>query len=380
MPPVRYSTMIKAKDEKFRFQTRLSLVKDARRDGIRPTARRWECSRNTVRRWLRRYEAQGLEGLREKSHAPRSCPHKVDGEQAQEIVKLRKESGLGAKRLKAEFGLSCSHDAIQRIIRENGLTRRRKTKRQKKNDLREVKAKLDAFENVQMDIKYLNDIPHYLPQMRLRGLPGFQYTIRDVRTGLLFLAYGRSVSKSLACICVARFLAHIRQFGVDLEQVTIQTDNGTEFDGQVINPTDRGFTHIIEALGASHRFIPPGCSNANADVETTHALIEREFFEREDSADPQEFLAKAWAYQAYFNISRKNSYQRWRTPLARLRQAAPELSDKVALLPPILLDNFQPKANQWEEESWSQGTMRNLTDPAARPPPAGQHQPRTPGS
>lgn len=381
MSPVPYSTMVKAKDKEFRFDIRLSMVKDAKRLGIRPTMRRWKCSRNTVRKWLRRYEAEGLQGLKERSHAPKTCPHKVDGKQAQKIIKLRKQSGFGAKRLKMEFDLSCGHNAINRLIRENGLTKKPKTKRQKKNDLRKVKAKLDAFQRVHMDIKYLTDIPAFLPQIRLRGLPSFQYTIRDVKTGLLFLSYGNSISKTLACVCVSRFLSHLRAFDVDLSKVTIQTDNGTEFDGQMISPTDRGFRHIIEAFKANHRFIPPGCSNANAEVESSHALIEREFYEREQSEDTDDFLAKAWAYQAYFNISRPNSYQNWRTPLERLEEAAPKLSGKIALLPPHFLDNLQSyycATPKHREETRDEEILRNLTRPASRPPPAGQHQPGHP--
>ncbi|MBS3764200.1 MAG: transposase [Planctomycetes bacterium] len=379
MPPVPYSTMMKSKDKEFRFEIRLRLAQDALKLGVRPTARKWECARNTVKRWKKRYQKEGREGLRERSHAPKSCPHKISQELEEEIVRLRKRSGFGARRLKEEFDLPCGHNAIHRVIREHGLTRKRKTKRQKKNDLRAVKAKLEAFEKVQMDIKYLTDIDRFLPQIRLKGLPSFQYTIRDVRTGLLFVAYADHISKSHACAAVGRFLTHLRRHGVDLSEVTIQTDNGTEFDGQVIHQTDQGFRHVVEdTMEASHRFIPPGCSNANADVETTHNLIETEFYERGIFQDRDEFLAKAWAYQAYFNLNRKNSYQNWKTPIQRLQEAAPELSRKICLLPPVDLDTLLPTAPEQSGESLTEEMLRHLSDPGSRHPPPGQHQPRHP--
>src|SRR3990172_2457220 len=168
-----------------------------------------------------------------------------------------------------EFDLAVAHNAIARILKARGLTRRRKTKRLKKNDLRAVKARLAAFERVQMDIKYLNDIAFYLPQMRSRGLPAYQYTIRDTRTGLLFLAFANQISKSHTCACAARFLSHLKDCRLKLSEVTIQTDNGTEFDGQISATSDRGFGHLVEDLmNAQHGFIPPRSSNANADVET----------------------------------------------------------------------------------------------------------------
>jgi len=45
-----------------------------------------------------------------------------------------------------------------------------------------------------MDIKYLTDIPPYWEQMQRLGLPRFQYTVRDVKSGMLFLGYGDEVS------------------------------------------------------------------------------------------------------------------------------------------------------------------------------------------
>jgi transposase len=370
--------MIAAKDKRFRFDLRRRLAADARKLGIKAAARSWHCSRNTVRLWMRRFDAEGLAGLKGRSHAPRRCPHKTSPEVEKKVLHLRRRTGYGPRRLKMEFDLPCGHGAIARILRAHKLTRRRRTRRQKKNDLRAVKAALAAFETVHMDIKYLNDIPEYLPQMRLRGLPEYQYTIRDVRTGLLFLAFADQISKSHACVCVRRFLRHLGRYNVPLSRVTIQTDNGSEFDGQLSASDDRGFIHAIEALAAAHRFIPPGCSNANADVESSHALIESEFYERERFRGTGEFLAKAWTYPCHFNLTRKNSYQGWRTPLERLAQAAPELSARVTLLAPVFLDSLLPSAPRGQRASLRRQGLQSLIDPAARTPPGGQHQPGHP--
>jgi len=251
--------MMKAKDKLYRFDIRRRLVADARQIGVKPTARKWQCSRNTVRHWLRRYLQEGLEGLKERSHAPTHCPHKTPAHQERQLLELRRRSGYGPRRLKMEFDLGPGHNAIARIVRAAGLSRPRKTKRQKKNDLRAVKARLAAFERVEMDIKYLNDIAFYLPQMRQKGLPGYQYTLRDVRTGLMFLAYGTQLSKSLTCIAARRFLSHLERHGVRLPDVTVQTDNGTEFDGQMTTLAEQGFRWVVEDLmKAHHAFIPPG--------------------------------------------------------------------------------------------------------------------------
>jgi len=370
--------MAKVKDNRFRFDLRRRLVADARHIGIKPTARKWACSRNTVRLWLRRWRQHGLGGLKELSHAPHSCPHKSSGKIEHTIARLRNRTGYGPRRLKMEFDLPLGHNAIARILRERGLTRKRKTKRLKKNDLRQAKARLAAFERVQMDIKYLDDIAFYLPQMRSRGLPKYQYTIRDTRTGLLFLAFANHISKSHACACAARLLAHLKHCRLRLLDVTIQTDNGPEFDGQISATADRGFIHTVEQLGATHRFIPPGCPNANADVETSHQLIESEFYDRQRFNGPSDFLAKAWTYQCHFNLTRKNSYQSWRTPIQRLRQTGPQIPDKVALLAPVFLDNLLPAAPRRRRRTLTDQMLDNLTNGASRNPPGGQHQPGHP--
>lgn len=54
---------------------------------------------------------------------------------------------LGARRLKEFCGLAPGTGAIARVLRQNGLTHKRKKKYQKKRDLRKVKARLAAFDS-----------------------------------------------------------------------------------------------------------------------------------------------------------------------------------------------------------------------------------------
>jgi hypothetical protein len=133
-------------------------------------------------------------------------------------------------------------------------------------------------------------------------------------------------------------------------------------------------------MKARHRFIPPRCPNANADVETSHELFEREFYDRERFRGASEFLAKAWTYQCHFNLTRKNSYQNWRTPVERLRQAAPKTPERVALLEPVFLDTLLPAAPRRRPRITSDQLIDErpaYTSPLANSPPGGQHQPGT---
>jgi len=69
-----------ARQMKNPYSLRLALVDYARECGIKAAARAFQTTVRTVRKWLRRYQAQGAKGLQELSRAPRSCPHKTCGE------------------------------------------------------------------------------------------------------------------------------------------------------------------------------------------------------------------------------------------------------------------------------------------------------------
>ena len=68
----------------------------------------------------------------------------------------------------------------------------------------------------------------------------------------------------------------------------ITTDLGSEFDVQTLHYQPDGFHQTIEQkYHAKHRFNPPPCLNAIAEVECVHATIETELFESKSSTpDP----------------------------------------------------------------------------------------------
>jgi len=334
MCPVRYSTMIRSHDHK--YQCRLELVLHAHSQGIHAASRAFRCSRNTVRLWYRRFLTAGRSGLQEHSRAPKHCPHKTAPQLEAQVLQARQRVPFGAARLVREFELQCSVAAAARILRQAGLTRRPRRKRQKKQDLREVKKHYAALSEWRLDTKFLRDIPHYWPQMVARHLPRYQYTLRELRTGALFLSFADELSATYGELTARRLLAHLKQHRLDLSTVTIQTDNGAEYDGHTRQRRDRGLTHTIaQEFAARHRFAPPSCPNANADVETVHSLMEREFYDLEDFADRTDFLSKVTLYQQYFNFGRPNSWKENKTPYELLRELLPHTNPRILLLHPI---------------------------------------------
>ncbi len=72
-----------------RYQAVLAVVQDGWT--VSEVAARLEVSRQTVHRWLRRYEAEGLASLADRSHRPASCPHQINAELEAEICEIRRE-------------------------------------------------------------------------------------------------------------------------------------------------------------------------------------------------------------------------------------------------------------------------------------------------
>src|SRR6478735_10092419 len=56
---------------------------------VKDVAARFGVHRKTVHDWLAKYEAGGLEGLGDRSHRPRSCPHQIDSLVEVAIARMR---------------------------------------------------------------------------------------------------------------------------------------------------------------------------------------------------------------------------------------------------------------------------------------------------
>lgn len=112
--------------------------------------------------------------------------------------------------------------------------------------------------------------------MQRLGLPKYEYTLRDTKSGFLLLGFSREYSERYSTIMTEYYLNHLKTYDVDLTEIIIQTDNGSEFGGGKKNIQTPGFVNtIVCGYNAGHQYIPAGMSNANADVESVHSTIEK---------------------------------------------------------------------------------------------------------
>jgi len=329
------------------FSLRVRMVELARLQGIGPAAREMHTSRLTVRKWLHRFQTFGLDGLRERSRARKTQSRKIHGKLEEKILELRKKYRWGALRLKIQCGLPCSSGAIYRVIRQAGLLHKRTPKWKRKRDLREQKKRLAPFEKIQVDVKDLSDIPEYWPAPAGERLPRYEYTARDVRTGAAFVAYACANDGSSAAAFASYLTGHLENYGVELTDLRIQTDNGSEFIGSVNKkcPQLSPFQETLSLSGILHERIPPARSTWNSDVESFHRTVEDELYAVESLKTNSELLGRAYTYQLFYNHFRKNRWRQNLSPREVLDSIEPGRYDPgVFSLPPIILDKVLTSA------------------------------------
>jgi hypothetical protein len=240
-----------------------------------------------------------------------------------------------------------SKSSVYAIWRKYALLPKHYKKHERKKDLRAIKAKYKPFEKIQIDVKELRDIPNYLEQslaigvkkqkelLKKYGLPMYQYTARDIKTGALFVSLAYEHTRHNSAIFADRVLTHLKGFGVIPK--SIQTDNGTEFVNTG-DATDENslFIQVVERNNhTKHLRIPPGAKTWQSDVETSHWIIEREFYDIVKAKSDTNMTMKLRAYQWGFNVMRKNSYKGYNTPWEIISK---ENDIKYATLSKTILD------------------------------------------
>lgn len=94
---------------------------------VAATCRYYGISRQCYYIWLRRYEAEGLEGLKDRSSAPHHTPHATKADVVEKILWLRQQYHFGpakiAMYLDRYHDVKVSSSGVWRILKKVGLNR-----------------------------------------------------------------------------------------------------------------------------------------------------------------------------------------------------------------------------------------------------------------
>jgi transposase-like protein len=185
---------------------------------LEQTAAWFHVSVPTVRKWVRRYRAEGREGLVDRRSAPRRMPHQTPLDQREAIERLRRRR-FTAQRIARRLGLPPS--TVSRILRQRGLGRLRLLEPPE----RAVRYERDhAGSLVHLDTKKLGKIGRIGHRItgdrtsRVRGI-GWEYAhvAVDDATRSGFTEVHRNERKETAVRCLRRMVRWYEAHGVRVE-------------------------------------------------------------------------------------------------------------------------------------------------------------------
>ena len=151
--------MIKLSDVKVRPQYRtrvpyrLLVLQYAREHGPAAAGRHYGLSARTIRRWRKRWRQGGVEGL--VPSYPRHRTRRVSAAAIELIRQARQEFGYGAARtrlwLQRVHGIRLAMGTIQRVFRDMGLPRLRRTRKREPRQMK-LFEKAEPGESIQVDV------------------------------------------------------------------------------------------------------------------------------------------------------------------------------------------------------------------------------------
>lgn len=239
------------------------------RSSITDLSHKYRVSRPTVYKWLGRYELFGIEGLKEKSRAPNSCPHRT----RQEILELIIEEKLknrkrGPRKVRAHLKQNRPElklPAISTIsywLKKEGLVQSRK-KRLRVPPYAEPFSGCNAPNDV-WSIDYKGQFHMQNDQLC------YPLTISDNYSRYLL---GCKALKGPRYVPTRSYIESIfRRYGLP---EAIRTDNGPPFAGRCIGGLSRLAIWWI-LLGITPERIKKGCPEQNGRHERMHGSLKRE--------------------------------------------------------------------------------------------------------
>lgn len=263
--------------------------------------RRCGISRPTLRKWSRRYAAQGVEGLIEQSRRPHSSPNtKIGDKEEKWILDLRKTRKLGARRIKNE--LFRQHQCSLTLATIHKVLTR--------NDVKPFKRRKKKSEY----IRYERPVPGDRVQMDTTKIaPGIiQYTAVDdcSRFRVLAVFSRRTGANTLL------FLDQVvEEMPFPIQR--IQTDRGREFFAVKVQEK-------MMEYGIKFRPNKPASPHLNGKVERSQRTDKEEFYSTAD-LNLNTLTDEIAEWQFYYNWQRTHGSLNGMTPIEKVVQ----LGDKT---------------------------------------------------
>lgn len=296
-----------------RYQAVLAVIAEGRT--VTEVAAQWAVSRQTLHAWLSRYEAEGLDGLADRSHRPVSCPHQMPAELEARVLEMRRAHPFwGLRRIVAELRRrGCdqvpSESAVYRCLVRAAVIDPQRRKKRREDWKRWERGRPNEL--WQMDTVggfLLADGTH------AKALTGVDDHSRFCVSARLM------VKERVQPVCDGLALA-LRTFGVP-EQIL--TDNGKVFTGRFHQPpVEVLFDRICRENGIEHLLTQPRSPTTTGKIERFHKTLRLEFDTKRVFSSLRTAQQALDEWVAEYNFSRPHQSLEDRTPAERFTVPQP---------------------------------------------------------
>lgn len=268
---------------------------------------------STVRKWVRRYRAEGYAGLRDRSCRPRRSPTATPARLVQWIERLRRPRWTSAE---MAARLQLGRATVARLLQRRGLARL---------STLEPAAPVQRYEwarpgdLLHVDIKKLGRIGrigHRITGDRSRTAPGigweYVHVAIDDASRFVYVEVLGEEDAPTATAFVWRALAWFRRHGIRVRR--LMTDNAFAY-------TSRVFTALCQRQAIRHLRTRPYTPRTNGKAERFIQTLLRQWAYRRPDATSARRTRALGAWLHYYNWHRRHSSLAGEPPVSRLRAA-----------------------------------------------------------
>lgn len=256
-------------------EQRYKAVQGVLADGrtIGQVASEWGVCRQTLHRWLARYESEGLEGLGDRSSRPANCPHQMPAAVEAVVLEMRRAHPYwGARRIAFELARKAvqpapSESAVYRSLVRAGVIDPVSRRRRRENWKRWERGA--AMELWQLDVVHGFALADGSAAKALTGIDDHSRFCVSARLML---------RERTQAVCDG-FTAALHEYGLPAQ---VLTDNGKVFTGRFAQPpVEVLFDRICRENGVEHILTQPRSPTTTGKIERFHRSLRTEFNTRQ---------------------------------------------------------------------------------------------------
>lgn len=308
---------------KLTVEGRKLLIERVRGEGwtVATAAEAQGCSRATAHKWLRRFDAEGIKGLHDRSSRPHRSPRRLSVERELAILEHRRSTLEGPHRI--GWALGESRSTVHKVLRRNAVPRLCDLDRPTRTVVRYERDR--PGELVHVDVKKQGRIPDgggwrvlgrgpakknrldYEHGRKPRLGYDFLHIAVDDRSRIAYAESHRDERRDTAAAFMTRALRWFTSQGIAVERV--MTDNGACY-------RSIPFREALVAAGVSHKRTRPYCPQTNGKVERFNLTLKHEWAYASTYRSNQDRLDDLGAWLHHYNHHRGHMAHDGRAPMS----------------------------------------------------------------